>query len=141
MKFIKDEFNYTLRLEKGELLVESLTKFVTENKIKGGWVMGLGGLKWAELGFYDLPSQSYTWAKLDEPLELTNLTGNLAWQDEAPLLHLHATVSGSSLHARGGHLKESEVAGTVELFLHFWDGDKGLKRTHDSSTGLALLEL
>lgn len=141
MKFTQDEFNYTLRFEKGELVVEQLLKFVRDKGIRGGWVVGLGGLAWATLGFYDLSSQQYSWTKLEEPLELTNLTGNIAWQDGEPALHLHATVSDASLHASGGHLQECEAAGTVEVFIHRWLSDDGLRRNRDEKTGLNLLDL
>lgn len=141
MKHVFDEFNYTLKLKKGELVVENLTKFIKDNQLKGGWVLGLGGLAWAELGFYDLESQEYTWTKFDEPLELTNLTGNIAWSGGEPALHLHATVSDAAMHAHGGHLKEAEVSGTVEIFLHMWDKPEGFKRDKDENTGLNLLNL
>lgn len=141
MTFVYDDFNYTLRLEKGERVVESLLKFVREQELRGGWVLGLGGLAWAELGFYDLNAQEYSWTKLDELLELTNLSGNIAWTDDELVLHLHATVADASLHARGGHLREAEVAGTVEVFIHMWDKDGGFTRGHDDQTGLNLLQL
>lgn len=144
MTFKYDEYNYTLRFERGELVAEGLLKFVREQKIKGGWIVGLGGLSWATLGFYDLSSQQYSWTKLEEPLELTNLTGNIAWsagQQSEPALHLHATVSDASLHASGGHLQEAETAGTVEVFIHRWLSDDGLHRSRDEDVGLNLLDL
>lgn len=141
MKFVFDDFNYTLKFEQGELVVEQLTRFVREQNIRGGWVVGLGGLAWAELGFYDLNTQEYSWTKFDETLELANLTGNIAWSDDSPALHLHATISDTSLRANGGHLKEAEVGGTVELFIHAWDKEDGFTRAKDEQTGLNLLQL
>ncbi len=141
MEYRFDGQNYILRLNKGELIVKSLKTFIKEKKINGGWITGLGGLTWAELGFYDLASEEYAWSKYEELLELTNLTGNIAWQDDEPALHLHATVSDASLHAVGGHLNEAEAAGTVEIFIHCWQSDERLERSKDSQTGLNLLSL
>ncbi len=141
MTYVHDGFNYTLRIEKGELVVETLLEFIREKDIKGAWVLGLGGLMWAELGFYDLNTQEYAWQKFDELLELTNLTGNIAWQDGKPVLHAHATVSDVSFHAHGGHLREAEAAGTVELLIHVWNNEEGLARQKDKQTGLNLLSL
>lgn len=141
MTFAYDEFNYTLRLEKGELLIESLTRFIKDKNLKGGWIIGIGGLAWAELGFYDLNAQAYLWTRFDEPLELLNITGNIAWERKEPFLHLHATVSDASQYARGGHVQEAEVSGTVEIFIHMWDDDKGFKRSDDKATGLKLFDL
>lgn len=140
MTFTQDIYGFTLRLEKGEKLVECLTGFVKEQNLRAGWVLGLGGLAWAELGFYALDQGEYKWTKLDELLELTNLTGNIAWQDDQPALHLHATVSKADYSAMGGHLREAEVGGTVELSIRKWVGDD-LVRRRDEQTGLNLLNL
>src|SRR5690606_8115805 len=141
MQSVSDEFNYTLKLERGELVVENLIQFVRENNLRGGWVLGLGGLAWAEIGFYDLDAQEYSWSKIEETLELTNLTGNIAWNGDEPALHLHATLSDASLRAKAGHLKEAEVGGTVEIFIHMWDKEDGFTRRRDEQTGLNLLNL
>ncbi len=141
MVFAFDGYNYTLRFERGELIIENLVQFIKDQQIGGGWVVGLGGLAWAELGFYDLAAKEYDWKKFDTLLELTNLTGNIAWQHNQTVLHLHATISDASFHAHGGHLKEAEAAGTVEVFIHRWLRDEGLQRSKDEATGLNLLDL
>jgi predicted DNA-binding protein with PD1-like motif len=141
MTYSFDGYNYTLRFEKGEMFVEQLTSFVREQNVRGGWIVGLGGLAWAELGFYDLKAQEYQWKKLDMTLELTSLTGNIAWKDGEPALHLHANVGDAGLQVYGGHLKQAEVAGTVEIFIHRWLKEEGLNRALDEQTGLNLLQL
>lgn len=140
MKSFLEGSSYILRFEKDELVMEQLRAFVMKENIKGAWVSGLGGLTWAELGFYDLTAQAYLWTKLEEPLELLNLTGNIALADNEPFLHIHATVSDASQYARGGHLNEAAVAGTVELHLQLIGGSKGLKRSLDTKTGLKLFD-
>lgn len=141
MQYAFDGYNYMLRLEKGEKVVESLTKFIKQQKILGGAVSAIGGLASAELGFYDLTAKAYAWTRFEEPLELLNLSGNIAWLDNKPFLHLHATVSDASQYARGGHLRDAEVNGTVEVFIHLWNDQEGLKRLSDKNTGLNLLQL
>lgn len=141
MTFRYDDFNYVIRLEKGELLVESLHKFVKERDIKGAWLMGLGAAEWAELGFYDLSAQAYNWQRFNEPLEVTSLQGNVAWKDGEPALHIHGTLSKADFTAIGGHVKELSVGGTCEIFLHLLDNDELLTRSLDGKTGLSLLNL
>lgn len=141
MTYTFDGYNFTLKFDKGELVTEKLRAFVREQNIRGGWIVGLGGLAWAELGFYDLAAQEYQWVKFEELLELSNLTGNIAWQDDEPVLHLHATIADASMHAKAGHLKEAETAGTVEIFIHRWLNNEGLKREMDDQTGLNLIKL
>lgn len=141
MTYRFDSYNYIVRLEKGELLVESLIKLVETQAIKAAWVNGLGGALWAELGFYDLPTKKYKWQRFDELLEITALQGNISWRGNKPALHIHGTLSGRDFKTIGGHVKEVAVAGTCEIFLHTIFGDKPLLRSLNSETGLALLDL
>ena len=129
-----------MRLDKGELLVESLTKLVKEQQIKGAWVSGIGGAMWVELGFYDLLNKTYLWKKLDQVVEVTNLQGNIAWEGDTPIVHLHGTFGDVNMQSVAGHVKELEVAGTCEVLLHQWYGE-GLKRFHSDKIGLKLLDL
>ncbi len=135
-----DGYNYLLRFDKDELLIEGLTKFVREQNIKGGWLSIIGGALWVELGFYDLSAKHYRWKKIDQILEITNAQGTLAWGDEKPFVHLHGTLSDEQMQTYGGHIKELSVGGTCEVFLHVWNKDR-LIRGHDEQTGLKLLEL
>lgn len=130
-----------MRLEKGERLMAGLQELIEKEPVGSAWVSGLGGAAWAELGFYDLPNQSYKWQKIDEPLEITSLQGNIAF-DEAgePVLHIHGTFSRADFTAHGGHVKDLEVAGTCEILVSHWDGEK-ITRRHDDQVGLSLLDL
>jgi predicted DNA-binding protein with PD1-like motif len=141
MTFQFDGYNWLVRLQKGELLVEQLTKLVRQEDIKGAWVSAVGGALWAELGFYDLDAQEYRWKKLDQLLEITGLQGNIAWDGDEPALHLHGSFSDANMQAFGGHVRELAVAGTCEILLHRWYQPQGLKRTKDAATGLNLLDL
>ncbi len=140
MKYRFDGYNYVVRLDKGELLVESLTKFAREQKLGGAWISGLGGALWAEIGYYHLGSKEYTWRKIDQLLEITALQGNLAWAGEDPVLHLHGTFSDEKMQAFGGHVKELQVGGTCELFLHVIINQQ-LTRSQSDEIGLKLLDL
>lgn len=141
MKVKSDGLNFVIRLEKGDKVKESLLRLVKEKNIKGGFITGLGGLSWAEVGFFDLTAKAYAWTRFDEPLELLNVTGNIAWMKNEPYLHLHATISDASQYARGGHLNEAETLATVEVFIHVLDKETKLERKSDKMTGLNLLDL
>lgn len=138
MNFTKKDDKYLLVFQKDERLVDTLSTFVREQNIRGGWISGLGGLQSVELGFYDLHAQQYVWRQFDVLLELTNLTGNIAYKDDELVLHLHATVSNADYQAYGGHVREAVVAGTVELVIQPWPL---LARTQDELTGLNLLDI
>lgn len=140
MTYRFDGYNYLVRLNKGELLVESLTKLAKEKQLGGAWVSGLGGALWAELGFYDLPNQQYHFQKVEKLLEITALQGNLSLKEGKPVFHIHGTFSDSNLHAIGGHVKELCVAGTCEIYLHTIFGEP-LTRTPNDEVGLPLLDV
>lgn len=140
MKSRFDGYNWVIILERGELLMDSLSKFAKENNVSGGFVSGLGGAAWAELGFYHLDKKQYSWKKFNQLMEVTSLNGNLALKDGEPVWHIHTTLSDENLQAIGGHLKDLEVAGTMELFLHVIISG-GLTRSHNDDIGLDLLDL
>jgi predicted DNA-binding protein with PD1-like motif len=140
MKYRFDGYNWLVRLERGELLIENLTKLVRDESITGAWITGLGASEWAELGFYDLNGKSYKWKKLDQLMEITSLQGNVSWESDRPAIHLHATLSNNEMQAFGGHVKELQVGGTCELLLHRWYEGR-LNRSDDPDTGLNLLEI
>lgn len=140
MKFKHDGYNWLVRLEKGELLVENLTQLVKNEKIQGAWISGLGAAQWAELGFFDLQSKEYQWKKFDQLMEITGIHGNVAWEGNNPMLHMHGTFSDQNMQAFGGHIKELQTGGTVEILLYRLDGNT-LERKVDLETGLKLLDL
>lgn len=140
MKVRRDAYNWLVRLERGELLSDGLLAAVEQEGIKTGWIMGIGACEWAELGFYDLESKQYQWQKFDEPLEILSLQGNVSLDGEKPMLHIHGMFSGKDYQSVGGHVKDLEVAGTCEIFLHDWFADP-LNRGVDPDTGLKLLDL
>lgn len=139
MKYIKVDGGYILRFSKDEKLMEGLLSFISDKKIKAGWLSGLGATSGAELGFYDLEDQEYQWHTKLGLSEITNLTGNIAWQDDLPVAHIHVTLTGGDLQAFGGHLKELVVAGTAEIRLEVFS--KNLERSYDDTVGLNLLDL
>lgn len=140
MKFRFDGNNYMVRLEKGEKLIESLTKLVKEQKIPSSWITGLGGAANAELGFYHLDTQEYDWQKINESMEILSLQGNITWTKTEPAFHIHGVFSRANLQTLGGHVREVEVSGTCELLLRRWYGEN-LTKTMDPKTGLKVLDL
>jgi len=135
-----DGYNWLLRFKKGELLVENLIEFVEAEQISGGWISGLGAVTDAELGFYDLEHKTYNWKRFNKLMEITNLQGNIAWYKDEPVVHLHGTFCDENMQAIGGHVRELQVGGTVELMIHKWNGDP-LTRILDKETNLKLLNI
>ncbi len=140
MKYRFDGYNWLVRLETGEKLIESLTSLAKAQKIGGAWLNGIGTATWAEIGFYDLNQQKYIWRKFNQHVEITGLQGNISWDGDKPTLHIHGSFADSDMQAYGGHVKELEVASTCEVLVHRWY-ESGLTRQLDETTGLKLLDL
>lgn len=140
MKYSFDGHNYLVRLDKGERLAESLERFVTETKIEGAWVSGLGAALEVTLGYYDLEKKEYIWRQFEGLSEIVSLTGNLA-RDEAGkfVFHLHGVLSDKDFQAVGGHIRDLTAGGTVELFVH--RSYRPVTRKLDEHTGLHTLDL
>lgn len=140
MKFRFDGFNWIVRLDMGEKLIESLSNLVKAEKIPSCWVSGIGAVQSVELGYYDLNSEKYEWHSVNELMEITGLQGSLAWDDNKPVWHIHGSFGKKDLSLIGGHVKELVVGGTCEVFLHKWYADN-LTRTSDPNSELRLLDL
>ncbi len=139
MKSRKTDNGYVLRLEKDELLGQSLLDFVREKKIEAAWVQGIGAAQWAELGFYHLDQQFYAWEKFQD-LEIASLQGNVSWKGKEPIMHVHGVFSDEKYASVAGHVKELQVGGTCELFVRVLDNMR-LIRKHDDHVGLNLLDI
>ncbi len=139
MVFTKVDDGFMVRLEKGELIVSTLTQFCIDKSIKSGVVSGVGGAMWAELAFYDLEQRAYEYERHDELLEITNISGNIAVVGDKPAAHLHATMADSNYHCYGGHLKEAETAATCEIYIRTFS--KEMARTHNEAVGLKVLDI
>ena len=127
-----------LVIRKGEEAMSRITEYAREHHLKAAWVSGLGGAGTVTLGFYDIETKSYEWKVFDTPLEILNLSGNLAVVDGKPFWHVHGTFGGRDYQVIGGHVKELVVGLTCELLvtpLH-----TPLTRTFDDETGLKLLD-
>jgi predicted DNA-binding protein with PD1-like motif len=140
MYYKKHQNTILVRLERGEKLIENLNRLAAKEAMGTVWLQGLGGAKSAELGFYDLETKQYNWQSFAELMEITSLQGNLAWVDDQPKWHIHATLGGRDYRAVGGHVKELVVGGTCELRLDIV-ADTALHRRRDVATGLDLLDV
>jgi predicted DNA-binding protein with PD1-like motif len=132
-----DSRRYLLRLDPGERLVESLLRFSKEQDIRGAAFRGLGAVRDAELGWFDLETKTYRSRTFSENLELLSLEGNVARSEGEPAVHVHAVCGRKDLGCVGGHLVEALCTVTVEV----WMAESGfpLERVPDERFGLRLL--
>ncbi|MDQ3159028.1 MAG: DNA-binding protein [bacterium] len=140
MNIVEDGYNWLIRLEKGEKVVESLIQIIRDNNIPSCWVSGIGGCLEAKVGFYDLPNQKMNWTDFKEMMEVTALQGNVSWTGTEPDLHLHVTLGKKDHTTMAGHVGELVTSGTMEIYLHRWYGPNWKKRM-DPKTGIKILDI
>ncbi|MBI2557824.1 DNA-binding protein [Candidatus Woesearchaeota archaeon] len=137
MIFKKSDKTYFIRLERGEKIIETLKNFCSKNRIKCGYLSGIGALDEVELAHYVVENRRYTSKTLKQPLEITNMSGNITTMNKEVYLHCHITLSDEKMKAIAGHLKEGIVSATCEIALITLKGS--LERRYDSLTGLNLM--
>jgi len=129
---------YIVRLQKGEEVVETLEKFVKEEKIRLGRITGIGATDNATVGFFDTKEKDYHSKKLTGDMEILNLSGNISEMEGEPYLHLHITLEDAKGVLQGGHLNSAVISATGEIIIDVIDGVVG--RNYDDETGLNLFE-
>ena len=115
MHYRETPSGYFLILDRGEELLESITRFATETGVRAAGFQGIGAVERLILGFYDLPKQEYHRQSWEEDLEVASLTGNLAEVDGGPFPHVHGVFGRSDFSTVGGHVFEAVVSVTMEL--------------------------
>lgn len=138
MEFTKESDTYVVRLARGEEIMASITQLVKDEDISGGFIFGLGAAKDVQLAHYSVADKKYSSKSFEQPLEITNITGSIAWLNSEPVVHCHVTCSDTQMNCYGGHLVEAVVTGTLELMLLI---TTKLEKKVDDQTGLKVLNL
>lgn len=139
MQYKKFGNAYVIRLETGEEIIDSLKKFVENEKIEGGFFYGLGAVKDVTLGYFNLEKKEYKEKSFKEGFELTSLVGDVAFSNDKIIVHTHVTLADEDFKTFSGHLGKAIITATVELVFNPIE-EKILKKP-DPITGLNLLEL
>lgn len=113
---------YVFRVPEDEELISYLTNFARKKGVKVGVINGIGALKSCTLGFYDPKKESYEHIKIDEEVELTNLSGNISIKEGDPFVHVHAVVGKRDGTTYSGHLFEARVFVAEVVILELVEG-------------------
>lgn len=140
MQYRRTDQGWFLRLDRGEELVETLTRFLAEKDVRFGALNAIGAVERPVLGLFSMETRTYH----ERPFaggeyELVALTGNVATVDGKPFAHVHALLSDAECRVIGGHLFEAVVAVTCEIEVRVLGGE--VARRRDAETTLNLLDL
>lgn len=132
------ERQYVMRVGRGENVISAIEEFCLQEKITGAFFFGIGAVDQVELAHYDVNAQKYSTKTYNQPLEVTNVSGNIARHDDELIVHAHGTFSDTEMQCLGGHIVEMKVSGTLEIIL---TETSPLTKLKDDETGLKLLDL
>jgi len=134
----KEKFMGTMK--PGVDLLEEITKICQERNIHLGSIEAIGAVQKASIAFYNQTKRDYVIMTINEPLEMTSLTGNISIKDGKPFVHAHVTLADSTGNVYGGHLAPGTIVFACEFIIKTFDGLM-LERRFDEDTGLSLWSL
>lgn len=125
------------RLDHDADLLEALTALCIEKNIRLGRIEAIGAVKKVALADYDQEQKQYRFFKIDQPLEIINLTGNISTKENKPFVHAHITLSDKTGKTYGGHLTPGTPIFACEAIIQEFTGAE-LHRQIEPVTGLPL---
>ena len=140
MKKVQTRELYMGKLSYGADLLQELTDICQNEQIQLGRVRAIGAVHRVRLAYYDQTTHEYQFFVIDQPLEITDLTGNVSLKDGAPFVHAHITLADKQGRTYGGHLAPGTEVFACEVILETFDGPV-FERALDQQTGLPLWAL
>ena len=125
------------RLERGDDLLRSLTRFCKDLNIRAGSIQALGAVEKGSLGFYDQATREYQELRFEGEMEIAALVGNVSLRNGEIFLHCHAVLSDAEGKSFGGHLNEGTTVFACEFSVFPLLGPAPV-RTRNEATGLML---
>jgi uncharacterized protein len=115
MQYREMPYGFFLMMDRGDEILEGLTRFATETGVRAASLQGIGAVDQLTLGFYDLAATTYVRERWEEDLEVASLIGNIAVVDGGPFPHIHGVFGRRDFSTVGGHVFEAVVSVAVEL--------------------------
>ena len=139
MQVRRDGKDVLIRLDPGEEMIETLTRWAKNNDVPSAIITGLGAIREVRLGYFDLNDGKYIEIPVPRHVEIVSLDGSIAQLNGEPHCHIHVTVSSSGGGTIAGHLFQAVVSITAELHLTILK--EPIKRVKDTATGVLLWDL
>jgi predicted DNA-binding protein with PD1-like motif len=138
-RYIPTPNGYLMVPRQGDDVFARLEALMREEKIPAATIAGFGFLSTATFGYFDFETKEYR-PKTFNDLELTNLTGTLAWKEGKPAIHAHGVAGDESFRTFGGHVLSLEVGrGSLEISVVVIP--TRLERAVDAEIGANVLQL
>jgi predicted DNA-binding protein with PD1-like motif len=130
---------FLIVLRQGDDVFARLEALMRDEQIASASIRGFGFVRTARFGYFDFARGDYDPREFTD-LEITGLTGTLAWKDAKPAIHAHATGAGRDFTAVGGHVLGLVVGrGSFEMTVNVYD--RRLERRFEEDIGANVLQL
>lgn len=129
---------YALVFAKGDEVLSGLTDFVAAQHVQAAHFSAIGAFQTATTAWFDPQKKQYRLNRVQGPVELVSLLGDVALFEGKPVVHSHLAVGHPDGRIEGGHLIEGYVFPTVELFLTVYPTP--LYKKSDPETDLKLID-
>lgn len=117
LDYRKDGNGYLLVLKAGQPVIASLNAFLEKEKLPGASFSGIGAIKNAEVGYYNIDLKKYVFKTFEPSVEVLAFNGNMGYFEGKPVMHPHIAFGSSDYTVHGGHLREAVVSLVLEIFI------------------------
>jgi len=113
---------HILKLDKDQLLLESLTEFAKKKSIEFAEIFFIGAVQNAKVMYFDQEKKEYVHHNFLGGYEVLSGIGNISLLDGEPFVHVHITLADKEGKAMGGHLDEGTKVWLIEASIHQYNG-------------------
>jgi len=139
IRYVPTRAGFFMVLRQGDNVFDCLDSMMRNETVPSAVIVGFGFVGTATFGFFDFTKKEYRPRTFND-LELTNLTGTLAWKDGKPAIHAHAVASNANFETFGGHVLGLVVGrGSLEIGISVMP--MRLERVLDNDIGANVLQL
>lgn len=131
------ERTFVVVFDEGEEPVQLVAAFAERERLGASRITAVGGFSSAVLGYFDRSTKRYRRIPVDEQAEVLSIIGDVAHDENKPVVHVHAVLGLSDGTTRGGHLLEGHVWPTLEVVITEWPVH--LRKAFRPDLGLSLI--
>jgi predicted DNA-binding protein with PD1-like motif len=116
-RYTKTSYGYLMVLREGDNVLALIENLAKEQQIPSANFTGIGFAQEVTFGFYDFSQKKFN-PKTFNKVEMGNLTGSIAWNEDKPSLHIHGIATDDKFDAYGGHILGLKVGtGSMEIYI------------------------
>lgn len=128
-----------LRVDDGEELLQAVESACSQHGVTSARVNGIGALSSARLRVINTANDGFVFRDFTEPMEITNIIGNITADGDGLFLHLHLNAADREMRIYGGHVMNCVIVNTAEIWITELS-DGGLHRSETAEGLLRKIE-